>query len=76
MAIERVGILVSSNDSFGDEDDLDFYSEDPNDCTLGTTKFHVTGLTPSTMYEVLPYFVQDGETIKGDNTEKFETTAE
>lgn len=76
MAITKVGVLVSSNSTFGDEDDLDFYSEDPNDCKLGTTKFHVTGLTPSTLYETQAYFVQDGETIKGDNTEKFETLAE
>ena len=76
MAITKVGILVSSDETFGDDNDLDFYSEAEEDCKLGSVTFSVTGLTPETIYEVLPYFVQDDKTITGSQTEKFETTAE
>lgn len=70
MAITRTGVVISTNTTFGDSDDSDFYI---NGGQLGINQVPVSGLTPDTVYYAKGYVQQDGTTITDPSYTAFRT---
>lgn len=70
MAITRTGVVISTNPTFGDSDDMDFYI---NGGQLGINQVPVSGLTPDTVYYAKGYVQQDGTTITDPSYTAFRT---
>lgn len=70
MAITRTGVVISTNTTFGDSDDRDFYI---NGGQLGINQVPVSGLNPDTVYYAKGYVQQDGTTITDPSYKAFKT---
>lgn len=72
MAITRTGVVISTNTTFGDSDDRDFYI---NGGQLGINQVPVSGLTPDTVYYAKGYIQQNGTTITDPSYRAFRTAS-